>query len=439
MDGHRTLEKERSRAGRVYFEARRKARCNLQVRGRPRSRQRPAVHLVHPSRRKWDTEDIPSREVALNEERAESTAGDPQTVLNLRPPQECRWDVLSLGEVMLRFDPGEGRIVGAREFRVWEGGGEYNVARGLRRCFGLRAAIATALVDNPVGRLVEDLMLQGGVDVSPVQWAPFDGVGREARNGIYFLERGFGVRGGMGMMDRGNTAIAQMKPGTIDWETIFGTHGVRWFHTGGIMAALSENATEVVREAMAAARRHGTIVSFDGNFRPSLWKTRGGRQGSVDVNRDLMPMVDVLFGHEGDVAKTLGESSHRPAWHTLESFAAMAARVTQEFPGVRVIASTMRRPHTATRNGWSAFAFAHGLAYEGLRFEELEILDRVGGGDAFAAGLIYGLLAGRDIQYAVNCGVAHGALVMTTPGDSSMATLAEVEGLMSGASAGTVR
>jgi 2-dehydro-3-deoxygluconokinase len=348
---------------------------------------------------------------------------------------------------MLRFDPGEGRIVGARSFRVWEGGGEYNVARGLRRCFGLRTSIVTALVDNPVGRLVEDLILQGGVDTTHLQWVPFDGVGSAARNGIYFLERGFGVRPGMGMMDRGHTAISQMRPGDVDWDALFGTEGVRWFHTGGIMAALSEDATEVVREAMAAARRHGTIVSFDANYRPSLWKSRGGRSRSVEVNRSLMPMVDVLFGHEGDVAATLGEDAHRPAWHTLDSFRPMAERVTREFPTLKVLATTVRRPHTANRNSWSAFAYAcassdagtPGETFEGLHFDDLDILDRVGGGDSFASGLIYGLLAGNGIAWALDCGVAHGALAMTTPGDASMVTLAEVERLMAGSLPGTIR
>ncbi|MDE1161576.1 MAG: sugar kinase [Acidobacteriaceae bacterium] len=357
----------------------------------------------------------------------------------LKSASACRWDLLSLGEVMLRFDPGEGRIAGARSFRVWEGGGEYNVARGLRRCFGKQTAIATAFVDNPVGRLVEDLMLQGGVDVSHVRWVPFDGVGREARNGVYFLERGFGVRHGMGMMDRGNTAVSQLQPGMIDWDAIFGGEGVRWFHTGGVMASLSESATEVVREAMVSARKHGTVVSFDCNYRPSLWKSRGGRQGSIDVNRSLMPMVDVLFGHEGDIAKAMGKSSLGPVWHTLESFGEMAARVTEEWTELRVIASTIRKPRTATHNSWSAFGFAEGKAHEGLRFDDLEILDRVGGGDSFASGLIYGLMEGKEFQWSLDCGVAHGALSMTTPGDASMASLAEVESLMSGVSTGTVR
>jgi 2-dehydro-3-deoxygluconokinase len=359
--------------------------------------------------------------------------------LDFRPAEECRWDLLSLGEVMLRFDPGEGRVVGARSFRVWEGGGEYNVARGLRRCFGLRTTIATALVDNPVGRLVEDLMLQGGVDTSHVRWVEFDGVGRAARNGVYFLERGFGMRSGLGVMDRGHTAISQMQPGQVDWDAVFGQEGVRWFHTGGIMAALSEDATEVVREAIGAAKRQGVVVSFDCNYRPSLWKARGGRPRSVEVNRSLMPMVDVLFGHEGDMATALGDDAYGPVWHTVESFGPMAERVTKEFGNLKVIATTVRRPHSANRNGWSAFGYAQGEVHEGLHFEELDILDRVGGGDSFAAGLIYGLLEGKGMAWALDCGVAHGALAMTTAGDASMVTLAEVERLMTGRPAGTIR
>ena len=364
--------------------------------------------------------------------------------LALRPASTCRWDLLSLGEVMLRFDPGEGRIVGSRNFRVWEGGGEYNVARGLRRCFNLRTSIATALVDNPVGRLVEDLILQGGVDTSHIHWQPFDGVGRDARNGIYFLERGFGVRPGLGMMDRGHTAISQLKPGTIYWDAIFGTEGVRVFHTGGIMAALSEDATELVREAIAAARRHGTLVSYDANYRPSLWASRGGRQRSVEVNRTILPLVDIFFGHEGDLAAALGDDAHRPAWHTLDTFAPMASRVLAEYPNLKVLATTIRRPHTANRNSWSAFAIANqpassSQAIAGFAFPDLDILDRVGGGDSFAAGLLYGLLTGRELAWSLDCGIAHGALAMTTPGDASMATLPEVERLMTGSLPGTLR
>ena len=358
--------------------------------------------------------------------------------LSMKPSEDAGYDLVSLGEILLRFDPGERRIVGSRSFQVWVGGGEYNVALGLRRCFGLRTAIASALVDNSIGRLIEDLVLQGGVRTDYIQWRTFDGVGRDARNGIYFLERGFGVRGGLGMMDRGHTAIAQLKPGDMDWNQIF-SRGVRWFHTGGIMTALSESSTEVVREAMLAARAHGAIVSYDCNYRPSLWSSRGGRQASIAVNRSLMPLVDVLLGHEGDIARTAAASSHGPIWHTLDSFGEMAARVNEEYSNLKVIASSVRRAQTASRNDWSGFAFANGRAVEGIRFPMLEVLDRVGSGDAFAAGLIYGLLAGREIDYALNCGIAHGALVMTTPGDSSMASLAEVEHLMSGGQAATSR
>ena len=359
--------------------------------------------------------------------------------LAIKAAGACRWDLLSLGEVMLRFDPGEDRIVGARTFRVWEGGGEYNVARGIRRCFGLRSTVVTALVDNPIGRLVEDLMMQGGVDLSHIRWVEFDGKGDSSRNGIYFLERGAGVRRGLGVMDRGHTAISQMKPGEVDWDRIFREERVRWFHTGGIMAALSEDATDVVREALLAAKRHGVITSFDCNYRPSLWLSRGGRAGAVAVNRSLMPLVDVLFGHEGDVAKVLGKVSHGAVWHTLESFSEMAHRVSAEFSQLKVIATTTRQTHSASRNEWGGFGFADGVAMEGRRFEDLEVLDRVGGGDSFTSGVIFGLLDGRGLQWALDCGVVHGALTMTTPGDSSRATLAEVEHLMAGASAATIR
>ena len=347
-------------------------------------------------------------------------------VLKLRPKEDCRWDVVSLGEVMLRFDPGEERISRTRNFRVWEGGGEYNVARGLRRCFGMRTSIVTAFADNPLGRLLEDMMLQGGVDLSHVRWAPFDGVGESTRNGIYFLERGFGNRPALGMMDRGHTAVSQLKPGDIDWDDLFGREGVRWFHTGGIMCALSESTTEVVREAMTAARRHGVIVSYDCNYRPSLWKRRGERQGACDVNRALAPLVDVLLGHDGDLAKETCASSHALPWHDVDSYAAMANNIVEEFPNIKVIATTMRRARVANRNDWSAFAWSQGKVTESIPFNDLEIFDRVGGGDSFAAGLFYGLLEERAMQWALDCGVTHGALAMTTPGDNSMATLPEV-------------
>ena len=358
--------------------------------------------------------------------------------MKINDAADCRFDLVSLGEVMLRLDPGDGRVSTARSFQVWEGGGEYNVARGLRRCFGLRTAIVTALVDNPVGRLVEDLMLQGGCDLSLLRWAADDGVGRSARNGLNFTERGFGVRAAMGCSDRGHTAISQLKPGDIDWESLFAS-GVRWFHTGGIFAALSETTPLVAREAMEAARRHGVIVSYDLNYRPSLWKGIGGAEKARAVNRELVSLVDVLFGNEEDFSVALGFNIEGVDEHhaslPADAFRQMIGRVCAEFPALQVVATTLRVAHTATRNDWGAIAWCDGEFHEALTRTDLEVLDRVGGGDSFASGLIYGLLTGRGPAWSVECGAAHGALAMTTPGDTSMATLAEVERVMKGGTA----
>jgi 2-dehydro-3-deoxygluconokinase len=226
--------------------------------------------------------------------------------LPLKPASECRFDLVSLGEVMLRLDPGDARIHTTRRFRAWEGGGEYNVARGLKRCFGLRTAIVTAFVDNAVGRLLQDLIFQGGVDQSHVRWVGDDGVGRAVRNGLNFTERGFGVRAALGCSDRGHTAVSQLRPGEIDWDTIFGVDGARWLHTGGIFAALSETTPLVAKEAMTAARRHGTVISYDLNYRPSLWKAIGGKERAREVNRELAPLVDVMLGNEEDFTAALG-------------------------------------------------------------------------------------------------------------------------------------
>jgi len=359
--------------------------------------------------------------------------------LRLRPASECRWDAVALGEVMLRFDPGEDRIARTRQFRVWEGGGEYNVVRGLRSCFALRTAVVTALVDNPVGRLVEDLVRQGGVDASEVLWRADDGVGRAARNGLYFLERGFGVRGAMGAMDRGHTAVSQIAPGEVDWERLFGEEGVRWLHTGGIFCALSGSTRAVALEAMAAAKRHGTAVSFDCNYRPSLWRAQGGRAGAIALNRELAAYVDVLFGHEGDLGLELTDAAAGPPVHTMETYAAMAKRLFAEHAALQVIATPTRRARTATVNDWGGYGATRYGSWAAPEMVGLEILDRVGGGDAFAAGVLYGLMNGKAMEWAVRCGVAHGALAMTTAGDSSFASLAEVERVMAGEGAGVRR
>ena len=345
---------------------------------------------------------------------------------------------MSLGEVMLRLDPGDGRVHTARTFQVWEGGGEYNVARGLKRCFGLSTAVVTALADNPVGRLVEDLMFQGGVE-QRVRWTKYDGVGRTVRNGLNFTERGFGVRAALGCSDRGHTAVSQLKPGEIDWDEIFGQLGARWFHTGGIFCALSETTPLVAEEAMAAARRHGTVISYDLNYRDSLWKSIGGQKRAQEVNRRLAPYIDVMLGNEEDFSAALGFHIDGVDEHLREldpaKFKQMIGQAVDAYPNFRVVATTLRNATTATVNDWGAIAWMGGEFYAAPNRERLEIWDRVGGGDSFASGLLYGLLTGKGPQYAVECGAAHGALAMTTPGDTSMATLAEVERVMKGGTA----
>jgi 2-dehydro-3-deoxygluconokinase len=360
------------------------------------------------------------------------------SALVVKPANTTRWDLVSLGEVMLRLDPGDGRVATTRTFRVWEGGGEYNVARGLKRCFGLKSAVVTALVDNPVGRLVEDLMFQGGVD-QIVRWAKDDGVGRTVRNGLNFTERGFGVRAALGCSDRGHTAISQLKPGEIDWDTIFGKDGARWFHTGGIFAALSETTPLVAKEAMQAARKHGVVISYDLNYRASLWKSIGGQKRAQEVNRELASYVDVMLGNEEDFTAALGFEVEGMDEHIsaldIGNFRKMIERAIADFPNFKVVATTLRNAKTATFNDWGAVCFHEGQLHEARSREDLEIFDRVGGGDSFASGLIYGFLMGKGPQWAVDCGAAHGALAMTTPGDTTMATLSEVERVMKGGTA----
>lgn len=360
-------------------------------------------------------------------------------MLKIRPKEDCMFDEISLGEVMLRLDPGEGRIRTARQFRAWEGGGEYNVARGLRKCFKLNTAVVTAFADNDIGYLIEDFILQGGVDTRFVKWVPYDGIGRNARNGLNFTERGFGVRGAVGISDRANTAAAALKPGDIDWEYIFGKCGARWFHTGGIFAALSETTAQVALEAAKAAKKHGTIVSYDLNYRPSLWKDIGGKAKAQEVNKEIARYIDVMIGNEEDFTACLGleiaGNSENLAELNLDGYKQMINAASAAYPNFKVIATTLREVRTATVNDWSAIAWAEGEIYQGMELPALEILDRVGGGDSFASGLIYGLMQGKDYQTALNYGVCHGALAMTTAGDTSMALQKEVEGVMKGAGA----
>jgi 2-dehydro-3-deoxygluconokinase len=357
--------------------------------------------------------------------------------MKIRGKEDCRWDLVALGEVMLRLDPGDRRIATTRHFDAHEGGGEYNVARGLKRCFGLDTAIVTALAENPVGRLIEDLMYQGGVDQSLVRWAKYDGVGRTVRNGLNFTERGFGVRGAVGCSDRGHTAASQMKPGDVDWDAIFAKSGARWFHTGGIFCGLSPSSSDVAMEAVESARRHGVIVSYDLNYRASLWQGIGGKERAQQVNRRIAPLVDVMIGNEEDFSAALGfEIDHLNP--DADQFRRMIEAVVKEFP-FRVVATTLRQATSATRNDWGAICYADANFYQARARKDLEIYDRVGGGDSFASGLIFGFLNGRGPQWAVECGAAHGALAMTTPGDTSMATIEEVLALMDGQAARIAR
>lgn len=359
--------------------------------------------------------------------------------MDVKSPESCDYDILSLGEIMLRLDPGDGRVRTARSFRVWEGGGEYNVARGMRKCFGLRSAVVTAFVDNDVGHLLEDFVLQGGVDASHIKWYPHDGLGRTIRNGLNFTERGFGVRGAVGCVDRGNTAACKLQPGDIDWEHIFGAHGARWFHTGGIFAAISATAPDVIIEALRCAKKHGTMTSYDLNYRASLWQEFGGLSRCREVNREVAKYVDVMIGNEEDFTACLGlhvegldeEMKELP----LEGYKKMIEQATAEFPNFQAIATTLRAVKTASINDWGAICWHDGKLHEAIHRPDLAIFDRVGGGDSFASGLIYGFMTTGDAGKAVDYGAAHGALAMTTPGDTTMATVREVKALMAGKAA----
>ncbi|MGI6106667.1 MAG: sugar kinase [Lachnospiraceae bacterium] len=359
--------------------------------------------------------------------------------LNLRDPRDCKFDAVSLGEVMLRLDPGEGRIRTARSFRAWEGGGEYNVIRGLHKCFGMHTAVITAFADNEVGKLMKDFIEEGGVDTSLIYWKKTDGIGRICRNGLNFTERGFGVRGAVGCSDRANTAISQATPEDFDFDYIFGTLGVRWLHTGGIYAALSEQSCKTVIEAIKTAKKYGTVVSYDLNYRPSMWSAIGGQAKAQEVNKEIAKYVDVMIGNEEDFTACLGlqiegqDASLKKL--NIEGYKKMIDKAAETYPNFKAIATTLRTVKTATVNDWKAICWADGKIYQSKEYNGLEIMDRVGGGDSFASGLVYGLMTTGDPEKAVNYGAAHGALAMTTPGDTSMASVDEVEALMGGVGA----
>ena len=351
--------------------------------------------------------------------------------LQLNSNGDCRWDLISLGEVLLRFDSGDERIHNTRSFRVWDGGGEYNVARGLAKVFRQRTAIVTALADNALGRLAEDMIWQAGVDSSQILWRETDGMGQKTRNGIYYIERGFGTRAPASCFDRGNTAVSQLQTGDFDWNNIFKEQKTRWLHTGGIFVGLSDSTPDVAREAMRTARENGAVVSYDLNYRDSLWKERGGKEAANAINRELLPFADVVFG--------VIDFDSRLSQFDAEDFYRAASRMNEGFPNLKVIASTLRDVKTASLHDFGAACYAGGKVSAARKRENLDVLDRVGSGDAFASGFIYGFLSGKGSQYAVDCGAAHACLAMTTPGDNSMATVREVESLMGGESANVKR
>lgn len=355
-------------------------------------------------------------------------------ILKIRPATASRWDCVAFGEVMLRLDPGFDRVREARRVRVWEGGGEYNVARAIRKCFGLRAAVVTALPDNELGRLAEDLVWQSGVDTSHVVWRACDGIGASTRMGLNFTEKGFGGRAALGCVDRGHSAASQIGPGEVDWDRLFGAEGVRWLHTGGVFAGLASGTAEAVIEAVQAARRHGTIVSYDLNFRASLWQGRGGAAAARDVNRAIAPYVDVMIGNQEDFLARLGLDVTVPhpgaTQFDPENGIAIVSAAAAAYPNIRVAATTLRDARTAGFNDWGGLLWAGGQVYRARPRENLEIYDRMGGGDAFASGLAYAFLTGRGPQAALDYGIAHGALAMTSPGDGSMAGAAEVDALI---------
>lgn len=352
-------------------------------------------------------------------------------MFKIKAKSESIWDIVSLGEVMIRFDPGNERIHTARAFSVCEGGGEYNVARSIAKNFALDAAIVTALADNQLGRLVEDMMWQSRVDTSNIIWRKTDGMGRAVRNGIYFIERGFGVRAPVGCSDRGNTAVSQLKPGDIDWQKIFAGSGTRWFHTGGIFAGLSDTTPVVARAAMEAARGSGAVVSYDLNYRDSLWAHRGGRKAADKVNSDLLQLADVVFGVHGfDAALSKFDE---------DSFRDLAGSMIHEFPNIKLVATTLRNIWSASRHDIGGAVFLDDKVLRGPDLRNVEVLDRVGSGDAFAAGLIYGLLSGREIGECASLAVAGAALSLACIGDGSSATLSEIEKLAGGHAAGVER
>lgn len=355
--------------------------------------------------------------------------------LILRPADQCEIDLVSLGECMVRLSPpGHGRIEFASTLEVHVGGGEYNVAYALAR-LGLRTGWVGGLVDNPVGSIIVNHARSAPMDIKHVVNMKFDGVGREARIGLNFTEVGTGVRGSVTMYDRGHSATSRMKPGDVDWVMLFKKRGVRWLHTGGIMASLSPSTRALVAEAVKAAHEAGTIVSYDLNFRSKLWSSKD----AIAATKPIVPYIDCLIGNEEDFQKVLGYEVHGVDIDKGEldttAFKQMVNQVVKDFPNIKVVGTTLRAVRSGLINDWTAILWHDGQFYEGIKFPGLEIEDRVGGGDGFASGFAYGFLAGKSPQDCVNIGVAHGALLQTTRGDTSQITLEELNHVAKGGSA----
>lgn len=357
--------------------------------------------------------------------------------MQLRPASEADLDLVSLGECMVRLSPpGHDRIEFTPTLEVHVGGGEYNVAYALAR-LGLRTGWVGGLVDNPVGAIVRNHARAAGIDVSTAVTFPFDGVGRKVRMGLNFTEVGAGPRASVTLYDRGHSATSQLKPGDVDWEDLFGRRGVRWFHTGGIFTCLSETTRQVAAEAVQAAHRHGTVVSYDLNFRSKLWDSAT----AIATTRPLLPYVDCLIGNEEDFQKSLGYEVEGVGDDLTElpvaAYQAMVRRVVDDNPGLSLVGTTLREVASASRNGWSAILYdaVSDAFVQGPTFD-LEVEDRVGGGDGFASGFMWSYLTGQDDpQVAVDVGTAHGALLQTTRGDTSQVTPAELRSVVAGGGA----
>ncbi len=356
-------------------------------------------------------------------------------MFKIKQSSEAEFDLLALGECMIRLSPpGHQRIELTPIFEAYAGGGEYNVAYALAR-YGMRTGWVSRLVDNPLGHLIKNHARASGMDISEVLFVPYDGSGRADRIGLNFTEVSMGVRSSVSLYDRGHTAVSHMKPGDVNWNRIFAKSRVRWFHTGGIFAALSDSCAEVTIEALKAAHEAGTITSYDLNYRSKLWSSKK----AIEVTNRIIPYVDMLIGNEEDFQKSLGfeiEGIDKNFENLpIEAYKKMVKQVIKEFPRLSIVGTTLREVVSGLVNNWSAIVCYDKKFYKSKMYKSMEIEDRVGGGDGFCSGFIYGVLNNLQPQECVELGAAHGALLQTTRGDTSMVTLEEVKHVMSGGSA----